>query len=81
MDGEYRERRPCSPAQSSAVTAITGVVFSGSLDGQFRAYSMKDGKLIWDFDTFRESKAVNGVPRGAAGSTVRARRWWTGWCM
>ena len=67
MDGEYRERRPCSPAQPSAVTAITGVVFSGSLDGHFRAYSMKDGKVIWDFDTFREFKAVNGVPARGGG--------------
>ena len=29
----------CSPAQSAAVTAIPGVVFSGSLDGHLRAYA------------------------------------------
>src|SRR5262249_1690485 len=44
----------CSPAQSAAVTAIPGAVFSGSLDGHMRAYSTKDGSIIWDFDTARE---------------------------
>ena len=29
----------CSPAQSAAVTAIPGLVFSGGLDGRLRAYS------------------------------------------
>ena len=51
----------CSPAQSQAVTAIPGVVFSGSLDGHLRAYSAEEGKVIWDFDTVREFQTVNGV--------------------
>jgi polyvinyl alcohol dehydrogenase (cytochrome) len=54
-------RRPCSPAQSAAVTAIPGAVFSGSEDGHLRAYSTADGKIAWDFDTAREFKTVNGV--------------------
>ena len=52
----------CSPAQSAAVTAIPGVVFSGSLDGHLRGYSTKDGKILWDFDTARDFETVNGVP-------------------
>ena len=56
------DRRPCSPAQSAAVTAIPGAVFSGSLDGHLRAYSTDTGKIIWDFDTVRNFKTVNGVP-------------------
>ncbi len=55
------ERRPCSPAQSAAVTAIPGVVFSGAMDAHLRAYSTSDGSVIWDFDTGREFKTVNGV--------------------
>ncbi len=54
-------RPNCSPAQSAAVTAIAGVVFSGSLDGHLRAHSTRDGSVIWDFDTVREFKTVNGV--------------------
>ena len=54
-------RRPCSPAQPGAVTAIDGAVFSGSLDGHIRAYSSADGKLLWDYDTARDYKTVNGV--------------------
>jgi polyvinyl alcohol dehydrogenase (cytochrome) len=51
----------CSPAQSGAVTAIPGVVFSGSLDGHLRAYSAEEGKVLWDFDTARDFETVNGV--------------------
>ena len=51
----------CSPAQSGAVTAIPGVVFSGSIDGHIRGFSAEDGKIIWDFDTVREYQTVNGV--------------------
>ncbi len=56
------DRRPCSPAQSQAVSAIPGVVFSGSIDGHLRAYAMQDGKIVWDFDTAREFDPINGVP-------------------
>ncbi|HWX56035.1 MAG TPA: PQQ-binding-like beta-propeller repeat protein [Verrucomicrobiae bacterium] len=51
----------CSPAQSAAVTAIPGVVFSGGLDGHLRAYSAEDGRILWDIDTEREYSTVNGV--------------------
>jgi polyvinyl alcohol dehydrogenase (cytochrome) len=61
------DRPGCSPAQSSAVTAIPGVAFSGSLDGHLRAYSTIDGRIIWDVDTAREYQTVNGVA-GTGGS-------------
>jgi polyvinyl alcohol dehydrogenase (cytochrome) len=51
----------CSPAQSAAVTGIPGVVFSASMDGHLRAYAAEDGRVIWDFDTAREFRSVNGV--------------------
>jgi polyvinyl alcohol dehydrogenase (cytochrome) len=54
-------RPNCSPAQLAAVTAIPGAVFAGSLDGHLRAYSAQDGRVIWDFDTAREYRTVNGV--------------------
>jgi polyvinyl alcohol dehydrogenase (cytochrome) len=54
-------RANCSPAQSAALTAIPGVVFSGSLDGHLRAYRAQTGEVIWDFDTARPYKTVNAV--------------------
>ncbi len=51
----------CSPAQSAAVTAIPGVVFSGGVDGLLRAYSADDGRILWDVDTKGEYHTVNGV--------------------
>jgi polyvinyl alcohol dehydrogenase (cytochrome) len=49
------------------VTAIPGVVFSGAMDAHLRAYSTTDGKIIWDYDTARDFKTVNGIAgRGGA---------------
>jgi polyvinyl alcohol dehydrogenase (cytochrome) len=61
------ERPRCSPAQPAAVTAIPGVVFSGSVDGHLRAFATEDGRMIWDFDTERDYQTANGVP-GKGGS-------------
>jgi polyvinyl alcohol dehydrogenase (cytochrome) len=55
------ERVQCSPAQSGAVSAIPGVVFSGAYDGHIRAYTSADGKVLWDYDTAKEYEAVNGI--------------------
>ena len=56
------DRQRCSPAQSAAVTAIPGVVFSGALDGFIRAYSTEDGSVLWSYDTVRDyPQSVNGV--------------------
>ena len=54
-------RPGCSPAQSAAVTAIPGVIFSGGLDGHLRAYSASRGEIIWDFNTEQDFQTTNGV--------------------
>jgi polyvinyl alcohol dehydrogenase (cytochrome) len=53
--------RNCLAAQSQAVSAMPGVVFSGSQDGHLRAYASADGKVVWDFDTAQPFDTVNGV--------------------
>lgn len=53
--------RGCSAAQGAAITAIPGVVFSGSMDGGIRAYSTDTGAIVWQFDTNRAFETVNGV--------------------
>lgn len=58
----------CSPAQPGAIAAIPGAVFSGSVDGHMRAFSSKDGKPLWDFDTGRTFKAVNAA--NATGGSI-----------
>ena len=55
-----RRRAPRSPS-------IPGAVFSGSLDGGMRAYSTKDGTILWTFDTNREFTTVNGVKANGGG--------------
>jgi polyvinyl alcohol dehydrogenase (cytochrome) len=54
-------RPGCSPAQSAALTAIPGAVFSGTLGGFLRAYSAEDGKVLWEYDTAHAFTTVNGV--------------------
>jgi polyvinyl alcohol dehydrogenase (cytochrome) len=61
------DKKPCSPAQMAAATAIPGVVFSGARDGVMRAYSSEKGKVLWSFDTVRDFETVNNVAaRGGA---------------
>jgi polyvinyl alcohol dehydrogenase (cytochrome) len=56
-----RDKPGCSPAQSAAVTAIPGVVFSGGLDGHLRAYASQTGAILWDIDTERDYATVNRI--------------------
>ena len=50
----------CSAAQAASISAISGVVFSGSLDGHLRAYAADTGAVVWDFDAGHSFPAVNG---------------------
>lgn len=64
-------RTYCSPAQGAAVTAIPGVVFSGSQSGEMRAFDSTTGAEIWRFDTVRDFDTVNGA-KGRGGSIDQA---------
>lgn len=57
----------CSPGVSAAATLAPGVVFGGSLDGSLRAFSARDGAILWTFDTNRTFEGVNGGS-GSGGS-------------
>ena len=67
-------RTDCSPAQSAAVSAIPGVVFSGSVDGHLRAYSTATGKFSGTLGTAHEFQTVNGqaAQGGSHGGTMDA---------
>ena len=61
------DRPKCSPAQTAAVTAIPGVVFSGSISGHLRAFDAATGAVVWTFDTAQSFDTVNGAAgRGGA---------------
>jgi polyvinyl alcohol dehydrogenase (cytochrome) len=63
--------RGCNAAQAAAIAVIPGVVFSGSNDGTMRAFSAKDGSILWEYDTNREFETVNGIA-GKGASIVGA---------
>jgi polyvinyl alcohol dehydrogenase (cytochrome) len=51
----------CNGAQAAAISVVPGVVFSGSNDGSMRAYSSRDGSVLWSVNTNRDYPTVNGV--------------------
>jgi polyvinyl alcohol dehydrogenase (cytochrome) len=54
--------RNCSTqAQSAAISAMPGVVFSGATNGMLRAYSTADGKVLWEYNSARDFTTVNGI--------------------
>jgi len=51
----------CVRAQSAAPSATPGIVFSGTMDGWFRAYDASNGKIVWEFSTTAQTyDTVNG---------------------
>lgn len=67
-----RDRAPgaCMRAQSAAPSVMPGVVFSGTVDGWFRAYDAATGKVLWaDSTTARAYDTVNAV-KGQPGGSI-----------
>jgi len=56
---------------SGAPTLIDGAVVTGSLDGYLRAFDAQTGELLFQFDTARVYRTLNGVP-GSGGSIDNA---------
>jgi polyvinyl alcohol dehydrogenase (cytochrome) len=59
----------CNAALIAAPTLIPGALFAGGNDGGLRAYSTKDGSVIWEFDTNREFDTLNHV--AAKGGSIQ----------
>lgn len=67
--------RYCTSANQAAVTAIPGVLFTGSVDGTMRAFSSTDGALLWSYSSNRTFETINGIEAsggslGGPGPTV-----------
>jgi polyvinyl alcohol dehydrogenase (cytochrome) len=50
----------CNAGNWAGATAIQGAVFTGSRNGVMRAFSSKDGHIIWEYDTDKPFDTVNG---------------------
>ncbi|MDB5495287.1 MAG: hypothetical protein JWP86_2624 [Phenylobacterium sp.] len=67
----------CIRAQSAAPSVIPGVVFSGTMDGWFRAYDAASGQILWAnsttaqaYDTLNQVKAQPGGAIDGLGPTI-----------
>lgn len=67
LDDTCTDVQGCFPGFSAAATAIPGALLAGSLDGRIQAFSTKDGRRLWAFDTAQRFDAVNEVS-GRGGS-------------
>jgi polyvinyl alcohol dehydrogenase (cytochrome) len=67
--GEKPKESDCSIffSLSAAATATDGLVFAGRLDGKLQAYDSDTGKILWETETRRKFKGVNGI-EGKGGS-------------
>jgi polyvinyl alcohol dehydrogenase (cytochrome) len=68
-------QRGCSSAQRAPPTVIPGAVIAPSMDGHIRAFAIKTGEVIWDFDAVRNYTTTNGIAAkggsfAATGATV-----------
>lgn len=60
-------RKDCDPGISAPVTAIPGVVFAGHMDARLRAYDARNGKVLWEYDTYRDFETISGeIARGGS---------------
>ena len=60
----------CARAQPAAPAVMPGLVFEGGMDGWFRAYDSKTGKIVWeDSTTARTYDTVNGI-KGQPGGGI-----------
>jgi len=62
--GDRKARVPTCNANiglTGAPTVIDGAVFEGSADGFLRAFEASTGRVLWQFDTARPYKGINGV--------------------
>jgi polyvinyl alcohol dehydrogenase (cytochrome) len=75
LKGDPRTDPRAALGQNAALSAIPGVVFSGSYDGMLRALASDTGKVLWEYNMLDEVKTVNGVSAkggsmGGPGPTV-----------
>jgi polyvinyl alcohol dehydrogenase (cytochrome) len=79
-DGERAWTTPIKAAGprlgiGAAMSVIPGAVFGGGYDGIVRAFSTKNGELLWQFNMMREFQTANGVAAkggsmGSAGPVI-----------
>jgi polyvinyl alcohol dehydrogenase (cytochrome) len=60
----------CIRAQSAAPSAMPGAVFSGTMDGWFRAYDPATGKITWAFSTTAQTYDTVNQVKGQPGGSI-----------
>jgi len=51
----------CFPGISAAISASPGLVYAGGMDGVLRVHDAATGKVLWRYDTTRETSTVSGA--------------------
>jgi polyvinyl alcohol dehydrogenase (cytochrome) len=66
----------CDSGISAAISAAPGLVFAGHMDGRFRGYDSRTGKVLFEYDAKQEVTTVSGARArggsfGGAGAAIR----------
>lgn len=61
LENHCGERPLCHPGISEAITASSGMVMSGAIDGMLRINDGRTGKLLWAYDSTKPVRSVSGV--------------------
>ena len=67
--------------ETAALTAIPGVIFSGSWQGVIRAFSSDDGHLLWQYDTRAIFRRLTASKQEAGRWLLLARRSSMAWFL
>jgi polyvinyl alcohol dehydrogenase (cytochrome) len=51
----------CDRALPAASSVSPGLVWEGGVDGKFRAFDSKTGRIVWTYDAIRTFLGVNGI--------------------
>jgi polyvinyl alcohol dehydrogenase (cytochrome) len=60
-DDACHGRQYCDAGILAAIAVIPGAVFAGHMDGRIRAYDSSTGKVLWQYDTTSEVRALGGA--------------------
>ncbi|MDE2405892.1 MAG: PQQ-binding-like beta-propeller repeat protein [Sphingomonadales bacterium] len=51
----------CLPGLGGGVSATSRLVLAGAVDGHLRIYDARDGKVLWDYDSWKAYDGLGGI--------------------
>ena len=62
-----KPRPICLPGLGGGISVTARLVLAGAVDGHLRIYDAGDGKVLWDYDSWRDYAGIGGIPGHGGG--------------